>query len=199
MSASIEKRVKSLQSTYKVRNMKTLLDATLADLTAIKATLDAYATFTTADGIINPSVVSIGTTAENIATTALQFKIDGVTATKAAVAAGTAFTAADTINTAEATGFFWGVWLVQVTAAGTISTKSPASNQVYTTEALAIAALPAADAANVAVGYVTVNSNEDVDWVAATDDLTDASDCLEANFYSNASNVPTASTLTLTS
>lgn len=160
----------------------------------LKADHASFRSLASGDAIINATTLSVGSTAENVASTAFQYKIDGVTYAKAAVTAGTAFSAADTINTGAATGFFWGVWAVQINAAGTISTKSPASDQVYATEALAIAALPAADAGNVVIGYVTVNSNEDVDWVAQTDDLTDASDCLEANFYSTATSIPAALT-----
>jgi hypothetical protein len=93
------------------------------------------------------------------------------------------FSAADTINTGAAAGQFWGVWLVQVTDAGVVSTKSPAADQLYATEALAIAALPAADAGKVAIGYITVRSKANIDWVATVDDLTPASDCDDANFY----------------
>jgi hypothetical protein len=158
----------------------------------LKAFCNDLRTFLTSDAIINATTLSVGSTAENIASTAFQFQIDGVPAAKAAVTAGTAFTAADTINTAAAAGSFWGVWLVQITAAGTISTKSPGADQVYADEATAIAALPATDAANASMGYVTVQSNAGATWTAQTDDLTPASDCLDSNFYNTASGVPAA-------
>jgi hypothetical protein len=112
--------------------------------------------------------------------------VAGVPYEASAVAAGTAFSAANTINTGAAAGLYWGVWLLQISSSGTFSTKPGGglADQVYTTEALAIAALPAVDSDNFAVGYVTVQSNSGVDWVAITDDLTSGSDCNESNFYS---------------
>lgn len=211
--ASIKRHTNALANRRDAAALKPLLDAIKTDGTAlvtltselhddhatnktviddIKTALNSLIAAQTADGIINATALSVGTTPEQVASTAFQYKIDGVTYHKAAVAAGTAFTAADTINTGAAAGFFWGIWAVQVDSAGTISTKSPASDQTYTTEALAIAALPAADAGNVVIGYVTVKTLEDVDWVAQTDDLTDASDCTEANFYNTASSIPAA-------
>jgi hypothetical protein len=135
---------------------------------------------------ISSVVLSVGTTAENIATTAFVYRIAGVPYEASAVAAGTAFSAANTINTGAAAGLYWGVWLLQINSSGTFSTKPGGglADQVYTTEALAIAALPAVDSGNFAVGYVTVQSNSGVDWVAITDDLTSGSDCNESNFYS---------------
>jgi hypothetical protein len=116
-------------------------------------------------------------------TTTAIYTISGVAYAKVA-ADNIVFSAADTVNTAGAAGTFWGIWLVQVDAAGTVTTKSPAANQVYTSEALAIAALPAVTALNVALGYITVNSNDTDAWIANTDDLTPAgADCLDANFY----------------
>lgn len=199
MTISIQKRVQALQSVFKVRNIKALFDAMFVDTTAMNTYLTSLSAFMIADGIINASVVAIGSTPENVATSAFQYQIEGVPAHKAAVTAGTAFTDADTINTATAAGSFWGAWLVQITLAGTITTHSVGADQVYTTEALAIAALPAAEAGNVAVGYVTVQSNSGAAWTAGTSDLTAASDCLLSNFYSATTDVPAAPTLTVES
>ena len=166
-----------------LENVKDIVNELQAD----HATLIA---FETGDAIINATALSTGSTAENVATTAFQYKIDGVTYTKAAVTAGTAFTDADTINTGAAAGIFWGAWILQINAAGTISTHAVGADQVYTTEAAAIAALPVADAGNVAIGYVTIAATEDADWVAKTDDVTDGSDNTSVTFYNTASNVP---------
>lgn len=170
----------------------------VTDITAADAFTDSLRTYLASDGIINTTTLSVGSNTAQVANTAFQYLIDGVPYHKAAVTAGTAFSAADTINTGAAAGFYWGIWAVQIDAAGTISTKSPSSDQVYADEATAIAALPAADAGSVVVGYVTVKSLENVDWVAQTDDLTDASDCTEANFYSTASGIPAALVRTAT-
>ena len=157
---------------------------------ALKTALNSVIGALTADGIINATALGVGTTPEQVASTAFQYRIDGVPYHKAAVAAGTPFSAADTINKGAANGFFWGIWAVQIDAAGTVSTKSPVADQVYASESLAIAALPAADPGKVVIGYVTVKTLEDEDWVAITDDLTNASGCTEANFYNTASSIP---------
>lgn len=75
----------------------------------------------------------------------------------------------------------FGVILVQVDAAGTVSTKVPLSTQAYDSAPLALAALPAADAGNVALGYIAIAADAG-DWTANTDDLTDASDLTTAEF-----------------
>ena len=93
-----------------------------------------------------------------------------------------AFTAAHTINTGAATGFFFGAILVQVSEAGTISTKVVGADQVYASAALAVAALPAADAANVAIGHIVIGANENLAWTGQTDDLVPASDALTVVF-----------------
>jgi hypothetical protein len=61
------------------------------------------------------------------------------------------FTAAHAV-----TGSKFGVILVQINAAGVLSTKVPGATQAYDTAALALAALPAADALNVALGYIAI-------------------------------------------
>ena len=71
--------------------------------------------------------------------------------------------------------------LVQINAAGTISTKVPASPQAYNSAPLALAALPSADAGNIALGYIAIANNAG-DWTANTDDLTDGSDLTTATF-----------------
>jgi hypothetical protein len=114
-------------------------------------------------------------------TTTAYYHLSGIQYSKAATDKLT-FTAADTINTAAAVGSFFGIWLVQINAAGTISTKSPAADQSYTSSALALAALPAVDAGNVALGRIIVNANANSKWTANTDDMTNGSDCVTATF-----------------
>jgi len=158
---------------------------TAGDVIYNSLTAGALADADPTDGLMAIGTLLISGTAEKFkTTTTAEFIIDGVPHTKAA-ADNLVFSAADTINVGAATGTFWGAWLVQTNAAGTVTTKPAAGldDQVYTTEALAVAALPAADADKAALGYITVNSDTDVDWVANTDDLTDASDCTTADFY----------------
>jgi len=100
------------------------------------------------------------------------------------------FTANHTVNTGTATGDFFGAILVQSLEDGTISTKVVSADQVYTTSAAAIAALPAADALNVALGYIVIAANSDSAWTANTDDMTDASDVLTATFVDYGTDAP---------
>lgn len=135
------------------------------------------------DGVLQIGTLAIDATPEKFkTTTVLYWRRKGIQFTKAATNA-LVFSAAYTINTAAAAGIKWGVFLVQIDDTGTVTTKAPASNQTYTSEALAIAALPAVDTGNTAIGYITVAALTGADWVATTDDLTPASDCEDANFY----------------
>lgn len=137
----------------------------------------------TADGVLQIGTLAISATPEDFkTTTTLYWRRLGIQFSKTATDT-LAFASAYTINTGAAAGSFWGAFLVETTDGGTITAKAVSADQVYTTEALAIAALPSATAGSVAIGYITVNANDDTDWVANTDDLTDASDCATASFY----------------
>lgn len=103
------------------------------------------------------------------------FLINGVSHTKAATTV-IVFSAAHVITASK-----FGIILVQINAAGTISTKVPAATQAYDDAPTALAALPAVDAGNVALGYIAIENNA-VDWTANTDDLTNASDLTTAAF-----------------
>src|SRR5690606_28859238 len=94
-----------------------------------------------------------------------QYEIGGVTVS--IPAQDVAPTAAHTITTAK-----FGIFLIQGTAAGVLSIKTPADPQAYDTAELALAALPAADSLNVALGYVIVEAGG-ADWFAGTDNYTD--------------------------
>jgi len=129
------------------------------------------------NGLLIDGTLAVSGTAEDFKTTSTAvYRLSGTCYTKAATDT-LSFTAADTINTAADTGDFSGVWLVQINAAGTVSTKSPSADQVYASAELAIAALPAVTTANVALGYIVVTANTDTAWTANTDDMTAASDC----------------------
>jgi hypothetical protein len=103
------------------------------------------------------------------------YLINGISHTKAATTALT-FSAAHVITASK-----FGIILVQINAAGTISTKVPSATQAYNSAPLALAALPSADAGNVALGYIAIENNSG-DWTANTDDLTNASDLTTAAF-----------------
>ncbi len=133
-----------------------------------------------ADGLLVIGTLAIDAVPEKFKTTGatMVFTIAGLTYTKAATTA-LVFSGTSTINTAAAaTTAHWGAFLVQISAAGTVTTKHGAytsgTDQDYATEALAIAALPAS-----------------THWIEATDDLTPASDCTTAHFY----DLPGAKTL----
>lgn len=118
----------------------------------------------------------IDATAEKFkTTTTAYFTIGGKVLSKAATTALT-FTAAHTVTASK-----FGVILVQINAAGTISTKVPSATQAYNSAPLALAALPSPDAGKVALGYIAIANNTG-DWVANTDDLTDGSDLTTATF-----------------
>jgi hypothetical protein len=103
------------------------------------------------------------------------YTVGGIPATKSAATALT-FTAAHVITASK-----FGVILVQINAAGTISTKVPSSPQAYNDAPTALAALPDADTDNVALGYIAIENNAG-DWTANTDDLTNGSDLTSATF-----------------
>lgn len=132
--------------------------------------------FLTAAGVLYPAGLAIHSTPEQFKTTnRFVGRLNGETFGKAATTALT-FTAAHVVASSK-----FGVILVQITPTGTISTKVPASTQSYTTAALALAALPAADAGNVAVGYIAIAAKA-ATWTGNTDDLTNGSDVTTASF-----------------
>lgn len=92
--------------------------------------------------------------------------INGISHVKAATTA-IVFSAAHVITASK-----FGVVLVQINAAGTISTKVPLATQAYDDAPTALGALPAPDAGNVALGYIAI-ANDAGDWTANTDSLTD--------------------------
>ena len=103
------------------------------------------------------------------------YLINGISHTKAATNA-LAFSAAHVISATK-----FGVVLIQINAAGTIATKVPSATQAYNSAPLALAALPSADAGNVALGYIAIAAGAGA-WTAITDDLTNGSDVTTAAF-----------------
>lgn len=176
-TASISNRIQEVTDPSTQRALLELFGAIRSELAEIKT-----------DSVINPTTLSTGSTAANAATTAFQFRIDGVGYAKAAVTAGTALGITDTINTGTATGLFFGGFAAQISAAGTITFKSAATDQVETSEAAAEVAARAitATAGSVIIGYFAVGANADSAWVAGTDDLTPASDCVSVTYWSAA-------------
>jgi hypothetical protein len=123
--------------------------------------------------------LAVSGTAEKFkTTTTATYRVKGVPYTKIATDLLT-FSVAGTINNAAVAGIFYGAWLVQITAAGVVSTKPAGglADQVYTSAALALDALPAEDADCVAMGSIVVGAKTGVKWTAGTDDMTAGSDC----------------------
>lgn len=125
------------------------------------------------DRILNSPALAIGSTDTQIANGAFDYQIGAAAGgvntfkKKGAVAAGTAL-AAGTIPIDQ-----WGLYLLSVDAAGTITVTGAAANATtgYASEAAAIAALPATPANQAALGYVTVKTHAGTTFVARTDSL----------------------------
>lgn len=144
-------------------------------------------------GLLVAGALAIHSTPEQFATGATaEYLVNRRYKTKTATT-GLTFTAAHVI-----TASLYGVILVQINAAGTISTKVPSATQAYASAALALAALPAPDAGNVPLGYIAIANNAG-DWTANTDDLTNASDVTTATFVNWPLNGYTPQTFELTS
>lgn len=127
-------------------------------------------------GLVTKGTLLIDATPEKFkTTTTATYVINGVTYTKTAATA-ILFTAAHVVTASK-----FAVILIQINAAGTISTKVPLATQAYNSAALALAALPAPDAGNVALGYIAIAAKA-ATWTANTDDLTNGSDLTTATF-----------------
>ncbi len=136
------------------------------------------------DGLYDSGTIAISATAEDFkTTTTMVIILDAVQYDKAATD-NLAFSAADTINVGAGAPVVFGAWLCQVNAAGAVSTKPAGglSDQVYVDAATALAALPPADADNVAFATIVLSANVSSAWTANTDDMTPASDVASAAF-----------------
>jgi hypothetical protein len=179
--------------------LEKVLDGMLTDITALKTSVDTTNTLaaelkavTNALYAINSgsymktsATLAIGT-GVTLGSAAFQYSASGVSSYKAA--ANTAF-AATTDDVA--TGSKWGVYLVTIVAAGTITITPGAANVAtgYNTEALAIAAMPSTPALSAVMGYITVQSTAGAIWNATTDALTGGTGGTPAaatNYYSAA-------------
>lgn len=128
------------------------------------------------------TTLAIGSTDTNISMTAQVISINAVGVV----------VAADTDEALGALGTIpmgtWGLIKVMRVAAGTISYVSAAANYTtgYSTEALAIAAMPATTADRVAIGFFTVQAQAAADWIAGTDALaggTTGNQAESTNYY----------------
>lgn len=124
------------------------------------------------DALFTSAYLTIDAVASRFQTTnATSYAVGGAFYSKAATT-NLPFSAADTINVGTNAAPMWGIWRVQVNAAGDVSTVSPATNQIYTNATLAIAALPAVSADNISLGYILVASPSNTAFTANTTALT---------------------------
>lgn len=134
--------------------------------------------FLTSSAVLYPAALAIDATAEKFKTNnRFVGRLNGETFGKAATTA-IVFSAGHVVSSSK-----FGVILVQITPAGVVSTKVPGATQAYNSAALALAALPAVDAGNVAMGYIAIAAKA-ATWTANTDDLTNGSDLTTASFTS---------------
>lgn len=147
-------------------------------------------------GPLTACTLSRGTTDTNIQTTIVQFFVGGLSYQKAAVAAGTALPAG-TIPTDT-----WGIYLVSVNAAGTITVTAGAANFTtgYASEAAAIAALPATPSGDASLGHFTVLTEVGAPFIGGTDALeggASGNPSSDTNYYSTSVLIPTTTIFTL--
>jgi len=133
------------------------------------------------NAVVSDPVIAIGSTATKVANGAFHFRLAGTNYSKAAVSAGTAFTAAHVV-----TALKYGVILLYINSSGTISSDVVSSTQAYATAEAAHAAADAIQTSGngtVYIGRILINADSG-DWTANTDDMTDASDLTTATFIS---------------
>ena len=157
-----------------------------ATVRAIVDTWNDLLTYLTS-GVLQHGSLAIDTPAEKFKTTATTYWRRGAIQFSKAATTALTFTAGHVVTASK-----FGVILVQVNDAGTISTKVPGSPQAYNTAPLALAALPSADTGNLAIGYIAIAAKA-ATWTANTDDLTNGSDLTTATFNNvTASSLPAA-------
>lgn len=138
------------------------------------------------NGVLIPTVLSIGSNDYAVASSAFTYSCAGLTAIpKAAVTAGTAFTVTGAVPAGK-----WGVFPWYINGAGTITNMAGPSSFVtgYATEAAAIADLgnifPAANLCQ--IGFITVQAQSALPWTAGTDALaggTTGDQATTTNYY----------------
>lgn len=154
---------------------KTLQDELIADHATFKTVVDAIKvlvndirTYLTGDRLFsgNPAL-AISSNFDVANGGAVVVSIDGVLKTVGAS------TVADTGTSATFAAGTWGVALITASDTDTlVVTWDTNSGSGYASEALAIAALPAAPASQAPVGYVTVQAHAGNSFTAGTDALT---------------------------
>lgn len=160
----------------------------------VTANISFSAAISGTDGLLIGTTLAQDATAAKFKTmtTTAVYLAAGVVKTKAPAAA-LVFSHADTINAGAAGGMFWGAWLVQVDAAGTVTTKSFAADQTFSSQAAAVASLPVADAGKPALGYIVLQSKAGVTWTANASGIT--ADSNAVTFVSYVARTPVTAAL----
>jgi len=172
-------------------------DTNQTHLTNMKTLVNNTRTYLTGDRLFsgNPAL-AISSNFDVKTGGACVVSIDGVlknVAVSAACDTGTA----ETIPAGK-----WNVFLVSASVSGALASTWGAASAAYTTEALAIAALPAAPASRAPVGYVTVKAHATAGFTAGTDALKTGiggTVAAETNYYNLADPAVTVSAAVSTS
>jgi hypothetical protein len=156
-----------------------LVTRVVASCRDVAGVVSARVVLSGGDGVFSTPGLAIDAVPEDFQLAAFSGR-QGSTFFSKAAETGIDFTAAHVV-----TATLFGIILVQVTPAGVVSTKVPAATPTtameYATAAAAVAALPAPDAGNIAVGYILIEADAG-DWTANTDSMTD--DLTAATFVS---------------
>ena len=151
------------------RNELVQFNKAVTDLTTaqIACSLDALWSWQGVGPNSGTSPLKIGSTDTRVGIAKNVISIAGVPIVVAVNDAGTAFGALGTIPAST-----WGLIALDEVAAGTVTFRSAAANYTtgYTTEALAIAALPARLTVKAQIGYITILASAST-WIAGTDAL----------------------------
>ena len=140
------------------------------------------------DGVYSQAGLGIDAVTTKIKTTnTVKYSIGGTNTYTKTATTNLAFTSADTINTETNAYDCYGAWRIQINSAGTISTKAPSTNQIFSSYTNALLAVPAVDSDNVSLGAVIVLSPTSTTFIAGTTELTTNN----ATFIEAATNPPT--------
>ncbi len=151
--------------------------------------------------LLDAAVLTIGGTASkfklNAALRALLPLIVAPAASPAlvykAVTDNNAFSSAFTINAAGAAGLFWGAVRIQIDSAGVITTKVVSQDQVFATEAEALASVPHSDNGKIGLATITIQMKTGDTFTAQTTALNDAT-TNAVNYNGRASSLVSAQT-----
>lgn len=145
------------------------------------------------DGVLSDPGLAIDSTATRFGNAAFNYRIGGTNYSVVADSAGNQFTAAHVIG--NGSDNLWGCIWVGINAAGTFVTRVPLTPQVYTSAALAHAAVDALAVRSdlCYVGRILINANA-LTWTGNSKNLTNGSEVTTATFISATSNFITLDT-----